>query len=145
VRHAVEVSGVIAAGLFTGGAVFAAVVEHPARIEAGVAAALAQFRPSFRRATQIDLVAAALTLVLCSVATALGAKVIWLVGGLLVGAVIPLTFTLILPINRRLLEADAAARPDEARELLHRWGRFHELRCAFGVAGFVAVALAALG
>jgi hypothetical protein len=145
VRQAIEIVGVIAAGLFTGGAVFAAVVEHPARIEAGVAVALAQFAPSFRRATQLDLVAAALTLVLCALATALGGKVLWLIGGLLVGAVIPLTFTLVLPINRRLLQADATTRPDEARELLHRWARLHEVRCAFGVAGFATVAVAALG
>jgi len=65
---------VIAAGLFTGGALFAAVVEYPARIEAGV-----------------------------------------------------------------------AARPGEARELLHRWARLHEVRCVFGVAGFVTLAVAALG
>jgi Domain of unknown function (DUF1772) len=121
------------------------VVEHPARIAAGVAVALAQFRPSFERATQLDLIAATLTVILCALATILGGAVLWLIGGLLVGAVIPLTFALVLPINRRILRADATARPDEARELLHRWGRLHEVRCAFGVAGFVTLAVAALG
>jgi anthrone oxygenase-like protein len=144
VRHAVELLGLISAGLFTGGALFAALVEHPARLEAGVPAALAQFRPSYRRATYLEGGAAALTLVLCVTATALGGSPLWLVGGLLVGVVIPLTVSLILPINRRILAARADGDEAEIGALLHRWGRLHELRTTLGVAGFVVLAFAAV-
>ena len=143
-RDAVQVAGTIGAGLFTGGTLFAAVVEHPARIEAGVAAALAQFAPSFRRAMYLDLAAAAITLVLCVTATALGAAVLWLIAGLVIGVAIPLTFALILPIGRRILAlAPGDGNEREIEALLHRWGRLHEVRTAIAVIGLILVAAAA--
>jgi hypothetical protein len=144
VRDAVQVAGTIGAGLFTGGTLFAAVVEHPARIQAGTAAALAQFAPSFRRAMYMDVAAAAITLVLCVTATALGAALLWLIAGLVIGVAIPLTFALIVPTGRRIIElAPGDGREPEVEALMHRWGRLHELRTAIALIGLILVAAAA--
>lgn len=46
-----ELIATVCAGLFAGAAVYIHLVEHPARLECGTAAALNQWRPSYRRAT----------------------------------------------------------------------------------------------
>lgn len=48
---ALELIATVCAGLFAGAAIYINLVEHPARLEGGTAAALAQWRPSYRRAT----------------------------------------------------------------------------------------------
>ena len=46
---AAELVALLATGLFTGAAIYVTLVEHPARLECGIALALAEFRPSYRR------------------------------------------------------------------------------------------------
>ena len=46
-----ELLATLCTGLFAGAAIYINVVEHPARLECGTAAALRQWRPSYRRAT----------------------------------------------------------------------------------------------
>jgi hypothetical protein len=41
---------VMCSGLFAGAAIYISLVEHPARMEAGLTVALAEFGPSYRRA-----------------------------------------------------------------------------------------------
>ena len=141
-RQAVELVGLVTAGVFTGGALFAALVEHPARSRAGTAVSLAVFEAGYRRAALAELVAAAVTVIACTAATALGGRALWLIAGLVIGAAIPVAVA-VAPINRRLLEA--RAENEETPELLRRWARLHELRTALAVVGFVLVAVAALG
>ena len=45
-----ELIALLCTGLFAGAAVYVTLVEHPARLECGPAVALAEFRPSYRRA-----------------------------------------------------------------------------------------------
>jgi len=72
-----------------------------------------------------------------------GASVEWLVGALVLGALVPFTLVVITPINTRLLDARLDADSEEAIALLRRWARLHAVRTAISVAvfaGFLALA-----
>ena len=67
-----------------------------------------------------------------------GAGVGWLVGGLLLGAVVAFTLVVIMPTNRRLLDPRLDAASEDARQLLRRWGQLHAVRSVVGAGVFVA-------
>jgi hypothetical protein len=46
-----ELLATLAAGLFSGASIYINLVEHPARIQCGTALAVAQWGPSYKRAT----------------------------------------------------------------------------------------------
>jgi hypothetical protein len=50
-RQIAEFFAVLVCGVFTGAALYISFVEHPARIECGVAMAATEFPPSYRRAS----------------------------------------------------------------------------------------------
>ena len=129
-----------AAGLFAGAALYVTAVEHPARLECGQAFALQEFGPSYRRAAVMQGGLAALGLLAGLVAWYQGAGRAWLVGAMLLGALIPYTLIVIKPTNRRLLDPRLDSDSEEALELLARWGRLHGLRTIVGVAVFVVFA-----
>lgn len=130
----------VAAGLFAGAAVYVAVVEHPARLECGPVLALKEFGPSYRRAAVIQGGLAVVVLVAGVVAWYQGSGLGWLVGGLLVGALIPFTLLVMMPTNRRLLDPGFDSGSSEAQELLSRWGQLHVVRTVISVAVFVTFA-----
>jgi hypothetical protein len=76
-------------GLFSGAALYINLVEHPARMSCGVAVALTEFRPSYKRATVMQASLAAISLASGIAAWLAGAGLNWLIGALLIGAVIP--------------------------------------------------------
>jgi hypothetical protein len=117
--------------LFALWALYISLVEHPARISAGPAAGLAQWRQSYPRAAPWQAGAAALALVSGLAAWILSGR--WALGaaGVLVGAAIPFTLIAVMPTNRRLNEPTIPAA--EAAELLRRWGRLHWVRTVLGV------------
>jgi hypothetical protein len=127
----------LATGWFSGAALYVSLVEHPARLRCDPAVALAEFGPSYRRATAMQASLAACGLVLAVVTWLSGRGVTWLVGGLLLGAVIPYTLIAMLPLNRRLLDPALAADPAQAADLLRRWGRLHARRTIAGAVAFV--------
>ena len=57
-----------------------------------------------------------------------GATFWWLVGGLLLGAVIPFTLIVILPTNKQLLNPALDKHSRQTGQLLARWGRLHAVR-----------------
>ena len=128
----------VAAGLFAGAAVYVTAVEHPARVECGPVLAIKEFGPSYRRAAVMQGALAVIGLLASVVAWYRGSGVGWLVGGLLLGALVPFTLVVIMPTNRRLLDPGLDSGSSEARELLSRWGRLHAVRTVVGVAVFVA-------
>ena len=134
-----ELLGIVCAGLFAGAALYITFVEHPARLECGTALAATEFGPSYRRATVMQASLAAVGLVAATVAWAQGRGVIVLVGGLLLGIVIPFTLLVILPTNQRLLRPDLERGSAEARQLLERWGRLHAVRSATSAIGFLVL------
>jgi hypothetical protein len=128
----------LAAACFAGGALYVSLVEHPARMRAGLTVALAEFVPSYARASvwQGGLAAVALG---CGIAAAVvTGRTSWLWAALLVGAAIPWTLAVMMPTNRQLTAATDALPAPQSRALLDRWARLHAVRTVLGCAGLLA-------
>ena len=113
---------VLSCTLFTGAAIYINVAEHPARMECGTALAVTVFGPSYKRA-------AAMQVSLALVATGAGllswwieGKVLWLIGAMIIVAVIPFTLIAIMPTNRRLLDPSLDRSSEDTRRLLQKMG-----------------------
>jgi hypothetical protein len=61
----------------------------------------------------------------------------WLVGGLLLLLVVPLTLVVILPTNTRLESQELDLHSEEAGRLLQRRGRLHAIRSILSGAAFL--------
>ena len=120
------------AALFAGAAIYVSVAEHPARLALDDAAALAQWKPSYRRGKLMQASLALIGSLLAFWVWWKGGNMMWLIGGLLLLASWPVTLILIMPVNHRL-EAGDGSGPD-TRALLVRWGRLHLIRTALGTA-----------
>jgi hypothetical protein len=131
-----ELIATLCAGLFAGAAIYITFVEHPARLECGTELAATEFGPSYRRATLMQASLAALGLVAAVVAWIQGRGLPALVGGLLLGAVIPFTLLVILPTNKRLLDPGLDRASAEAATLLGRWGQLHAVRSVVSALAF---------
>ena len=123
-----EFISVLACALFAGAAVYVNLVEHPARMQCGVEIAATEFPPSYRRGTIMQATLAALGLLSSIAAWLAGATLWWLLGGVLLGSVIPFTVIVILPTNKQLLNASLDRRSTEAQRLLKRWNALHAVR-----------------
>src|SRR6266568_4559556 len=127
-RQIAEFIALLACGLFTGAALYVSLVEHPARMECGVELATAQFPPSYRRGTIMQVTLAAVCLLSSIAAWLAGATFWWVVAGVLQVLVIPFTLMVILPTNKQLLNPALDRRSVQTGRLLARWGRLHALR-----------------
>jgi len=127
-RQIAEFVAVLSCSLFTGASVYISLVEHPARMQCGVEIAATQFAPSYRRATIMQATLAAVGLVSSIAAWLAGATFWWLVGGIVLGSVIPFTLFVILPTNKQLLSPALDRRSAETERLLARWGMLHAVR-----------------
>jgi hypothetical protein len=78
-RQIAEFVAVLACGLFAGAAIYVSLVEHPARMECGVEIATAEFPPSYRRGTIMQVTSAAVCLLSSIAAWLAGATFWWLV------------------------------------------------------------------
>lgn len=132
-----ELLAALAAGLFTGAAVYILLVEHPARMEYGAPLAVKEFTAGYKRAAIMQPFLAFLGFLAGFLAWFSGSSAWWLLGAAGMGSLFPYTITWMLPINRRLhgpnLDQDAA----RAMELLAAWGRLHRLRCLLGLGSFL--------
>jgi Domain of unknown function (DUF1772) len=140
-----ELVALVATGLFAGAATYITFVEHPARLSCGPALALAQWRPSYARATVMQ---ASLAVVGCSCAVgayAVGRGLPVLVGGGLLGLVVPFTLLGIMPTNRRLEEPARRGETPETADLLRRWGYRHAVRTGLGLLAFAVLSAHAVG
>jgi uncharacterized membrane protein len=134
-----ELLATLCAGLFAGAAIYITFVEHPARLECGTELAAAEFGPSYRRATLMQASLAAVGLLAALVAWAQGRGVGVLIGGLLLGLVIPFTLVVILPTNQLLLDPGLDRGSAEAAALLARWGRLHAVRSVVSALAFMVL------
>jgi len=132
-----EILATLAAGLFAGAAIYIDLAEQPAREQIDTAAALTEWRPSYKRAAVVQPLLAAVGFLSALAAWMMGASVWWLVGGLLLVAVIPYTLIVALPTNNKLLDPTIDKNPDLARRLLSRWGRVHTVRSVMSLATFM--------
>jgi hypothetical protein len=135
-REALEFLSLVSTGLFAGAAAYITFVEHPARMSCGTQLAATEFGPSYHRATVMQASLAALA-VLTGVGTWLsGASIGWAAGAALIGAVIPITLVIILPVNKRLLASELDKNSTEARVLLEKWAKLHAVRTVLSVGAF---------
>jgi len=118
----------LATALFTGAAVYITFVEHPARMLCPTPWAVAQWRPSYKRATVMQASLAVIGSLAAVSAWLAGAGLAWLVAGLLLGAVVPFTLIVIFPTNKRLEDHGLAPSGEGARILLTHWGHLHAVR-----------------
>jgi len=124
----IQFIAVLTTTLFAGAAVYINLVEHPARMSCSTELAATQWAPSYRRATVMQASLAMLGTVAGLLVGVLGGGAIWFVGAALIFAVIPVTFVIIMPTNKRLLTPGRDLRSEETRELLVKWGRQHAVR-----------------
>jgi hypothetical protein len=131
----------VTAAAFAGAAIYVNVAEQPARLALDDKAMLAEWKPSYARASVMQ---AGLAL-----ASALAGFLVfwitrdwgWMLGALLILANWPYTLLVILPVNRRI-EATAADQANaETRALVVRWGALHAGRSLLGVAATVVYAV----
>jgi hypothetical protein len=127
----------LCAAVFAGAAVYINVAEHPARMLGDTHAAVAQWAPSYRRATLMQAPLALISAASGVSAWFSGASLWWLAAGLLMGAVVLFTFIAIMPTNRKLLAPGRAPASGETRALLERWGRLHAVRSVLSLVAAV--------
>ena len=127
----------LSSALFTGASIYINLVEHPARMQAGTRVALAEFAPSYKRATvtQVSLAVAGFLSALAAWRSRSDAG--WLIGGVMLLSVIPFTALAILPTNKQLLDPETANDPELAEKLLTRWGRLHAVRSVSSLASLL--------
>lgn len=70
-----------------------------------------------------------------------GSGWVWLVGGLLLFAVVPFTFLRMMSVNDRLKEAGRDPQSPETLELLHQWGLLHGVRSVLSGMAFLLFAV----
>ena len=127
----------VIAGVFFGAALYVSLVEHPARVSCGAAAAVEEFRPSYRRG-------AVMQGGLSAVGCALGLAAAWqlhdvhtAIGAALLGLPIPVTLLFIRLVNAQLLSAVLDRSAAQTLELLASWSRRHWVRTALGGGAFL--------
>jgi hypothetical protein len=137
-----EIIATIAAGIFAGAAAYVNLVEQPARLSCGTQLAIMQWRPSYKRGTLMQAPLALIGSLSALISWWLSREQAWLIGGLLLFAVIPFTLIAILPTNRKLQDKNLDVSSAEAERLLQRWGRLHAVRSILGALAFVIFLLA---
>src|SRR5215470_7516601 len=117
----VEFLATLSCTIFTGAAIYINLVEHPARMGCDTKTAATVWAPSYKRATVMQASLAVVGFMTGVVAWLFGAGRLWLVGALLLGAVVPFTFIVIMPTNHTLLEPGRDLSSPETRALLEKW------------------------
>lgn len=116
--------------IFAGAAIYINAVEHPARMSCGLRTALAEWAPSYKRATVMQASLAVLGFVFAAGAWLAGAGPRSLVAGIILLSVAPFTLVVIMPTNKRLMALNPDRDLGEAEPLLARWNRLHAVRSA---------------
>jgi hypothetical protein len=128
-----QLVAILASTLFTGAAVYISLVEHPARMECGTTLAATVFGPSYRRAAVMQVILALAATIGGVGAWWKGAPAMWLVGALVIFAVIPFTLIAIMPTNKKLLDPALDRSSETTHRLLRTWGRLHAVRSVLGL------------
>jgi hypothetical protein len=123
-----RVVAVLTAALFAGAALYINVAEQPARLTLDTRSAVAQWAPSYMRATWMQAPLALMSLVCGAGVWLMGGGVGWLVAAVLIGLVVPFTFIGIMPTNKSLLSREGDLGSSDTRALLERWGKLHAVR-----------------
>jgi hypothetical protein len=126
------------AALFTGAAVYVALVEQPARLGLDDRALLTQWKPSYKRGFAMQASLAMLGFVLGAVAWWLTGKLAFGLGALLMLAPWPWTLFVIKPTNDVLLATSLSSAGPNSRSLIVKWGQLHLVRAGLGAIAVLA-------
>jgi uncharacterized membrane protein len=118
---------ILCCSFFAGAAIYISLVEHPARMGCDTRTAATVWAPSYKRATFMQAPLAVLSFLSGLAVWLLGERLLWLIGSVLIGSVVPFTFIAVMPTNHRLLAARDPSSA-ETRSLLEQWGRLHAVR-----------------
>jgi hypothetical protein len=124
----IQFIAVLTTTLFTGAAIYINLVEHPARMGCSTEVAATVWAPSYKRATVMQASLAVIGFLAGLAAWLLGAGLMWLVAGLFILTVVPVTLIIIFPTNKQLLAPGRDLGSSETRELLVKWGQLHAIR-----------------
>jgi uncharacterized membrane protein len=128
VLAAVQFLAVLACTLFAGAAIYISFVEHPARMSGDTRTAATVWAPSYRRATMMQAPLAIVSFLAGVTAWLLGGGLLWLVGAVLIGSVVPFTLVVIKRTNDQLLAPGRDLGSSDTRALLENWGKLHAMR-----------------
>lgn len=132
-----EFIATLSAGIFCGAAIYINLVEHPARMSCGTVLAVTEFAQSYKRATVMQVLLAAISFLSSLIAWFMHSNIYWLIGGILIVVVIPFTVIAILPTNNKLLDTSLDKSSEYAKQLLNRWGRLHAVRSILSLASLI--------
>lgn len=132
-----QIIATLSCSMFSGAAVYINLVEHPARLGCGTLIAVTQWAPSYKRATPMQASLAVISLISGILAWLQSGDIGWLVGALLIGAVVPFTLIVIMPANDKLLSQDRDLSSPDTYALLKKWGRLHAVRSVFSALALV--------
>jgi len=136
---------VLCCTLFAGAAIYISLVEHPARMACDTKTAATVWAPSYKRATVMQAPLAALSFLAGVGAWLFGGGILWLIGAVLIGLVIPFTFIGVMPTNHQLLAPGRDLSSTETRSLLDKWGRLHAVRSALSFLGAIVYLVSLFG
>jgi hypothetical protein len=136
---------VLCCTLFAGAAIYISLVEHPARMGCDTKTAATVWAPSYKRAAVMQAPLAALSFLAGVGAWLFGGGILWLIGAVLIGLVIPFTFIGVMPTNHQLLAPGRDLSSTETRSLLDKWGRLHAVRSALSFLGAIVYLVSLFG
>jgi uncharacterized membrane protein len=125
------------ATLFAGAALYINIAEHPARMALDTKMAAMQWAPSYKRAAWLQAPLAIVSFISGTLVWVINGSGAWLVAALLIGAVVPFTFLVAMPINCKLLDPDSGLTSAETRGLLAKWNKLHSVRTVLSLAASV--------
>ena len=137
-----EILATLACGIFAGAAIYINLVEQPARLSCGPKLAVIEWRPSYKRGTALQAPLAVIGSVLAFISWWLDKDSAWLLGGVLLLAVVPFTLIVIFPTNKMLESDELDSSSAQAEHLLRLWGRLHAVRSALSFLAFVTFLIA---
>ena len=126
--EAMQFVAVLTGTLFTGAAIYINLVEHPARMGCGTELAATEWAPSYNRGAAMQVPLAVVSTVAAIASWLMTGRMMWLIGALLIVAVIPFTLIVIMPTNKLLLDPGRDRASAETRALLEKWGKLHAVR-----------------
>ncbi|MAR90431.1 MAG: DUF1772 domain-containing protein [Pseudomonadota bacterium] len=128
---------IMCCAVFAGAAIYINLVEHPARMTCDIRAAWQQWQASYQRAVSMQAPLALAGLVFAVLAWLFGASGWVLIGGLLLGAVVPFTLKVIMPVNDELKSLTGEQAEAQAEPLLRRWNELHQVRSGLSLLALI--------
>ncbi len=126
----------LAAGIFTGAALFVHFVGQPAWMEQEPPLALRVFNGIYKRAKIMQPLSVILSVLGSLLAWLAGGTAWWLLGGAAMFFLFPFTYLWMLSINHQLNDPGLEANPAQGLALLEKWGRLHFIRCLISLGAF---------